>query len=94
LVDHLETASPISLFLSLDVEQQELDQSKLMRLLFNFADLGQMFFDTILKIDNWSDYVLSWQPHQYKKNNFYYKITRENPELSLLGNQLLSDFSS
>ena len=82
-----QLASPISLFISLDVITDEKQMKKALK---NIVDLIGEIFDDIFATTNWNDYCTNWTENKYQGNDFYYKITRENISLTLQANELLS----
>ncbi len=79
-------ASPISIFISHDV----VDDSKQFKLVLkNLVDLSGLILDDIFSQEAWSDYNSQWTENNYKNNEFYYKITRENISLTIQAEEFL-----
>lgn len=83
--DHL--ASPITLFISHDVVE---DSKKFKTVLKNLVDLSGLIFDDVFSSSDWSDYVTTWTENNYRDQNFFYKITRENISLTLQAEEFLN----
>jgi hypothetical protein len=85
-----EAASPITLFLSCDPYQLA-NEEKLSETQSAYIELTGLFFDEIFSAEEWSEFEPDWQEVTHKKHNYYYKITRENINLTLEANKLLGD---
>ncbi|MCT4641123.1 MAG: hypothetical protein N4A33_02425 [Bacteriovoracaceae bacterium] len=78
--------SPITLFISHD----NLDTSKKFKEAIDSAiDLTGLIFDDIFSNEDWNEYVLNWTQNDFEKNQFFYKITRENISLTIQAEELL-----
>ena len=55
----------------------------------NFIDLAGLFFDEILSDPEWNEFEPLWQEVNHKHETYYFKISRENVNLSLEANRLL-----
>ncbi len=83
---------PISLFLSLDLSPELFQNIKKIKpLVDEMVDLCGYFFEETFEDQEWEDYQPNWQEYKHKKNQYYYKITRESIELSLEASRLLKN---
>lgn len=82
--------APIACFLSCEPEQMN-DESKVKATQQSFIDVLGLFFDEIFSDSEWADYEPNWQEVTYKKENYFYKLTRENIALTIEANKLLGD---
>lgn len=82
--DHL--ASPISVFISHDIES---DSIKMKKVLDSLVNLGGHIFDDIFSVENWGDFHPNWTENEFNTNKFFYKITRENIGLTLQAEEIL-----
>jgi len=85
-----ESTAPITLFLSCDPYQMA-NEEKLKETQSAYVDLSGLFFDEIFSSEDWSEFEPDWQEVTHKKHNYWYKITRENINLTLEANKLLGD---
>lgn len=83
-----EYLSPITLFLSAEPDQIA-SESKIKETQKNFIDLAGLFFDEILANEEWDEFEPNWQEVTHHNQNYFYKITRENVNLTLEANQWL-----
>ena len=84
---------PITFFVSSDLSEKT-DSKKVMNTMFDSAGV---FFDSYFAKQEdtdeiWDEYVLDWEEMDYANNKLFYKVTRENIELSMEANLLLGDF--
>lgn len=87
-LDHNDQlASPKTLFISHDIEQ---DQEELKTNLDNLVNFTGLVFDDIFSTSDWNDYFSVWTENKFKKSTFHYKVTRENISLTLQAEQILS----
>ncbi len=77
---------PITIFLSADIFNQKNTQEALDHL----VDIAGLFFDEYFSDENWNDFEPNWKETLHKKNDYYYKITRENIALTVEADKLLS----
>lgn len=84
--DHV--ASPISIFISHDIEG---DIKKMGKTLDHLVDFSGLIFDDIFGTSDWNEYNPNWTENQFKDSNYHYKITRENFSLTLQAEAILSD---
>ena len=85
--DHQEHATPISCFLSADVFKK--DESE--KILQDLVELASVFFDDYFQTKDWNEFEPNWLKTEYKKSEYYYKITRENIALSIQASKLLDE---
>lgn len=85
-----EHIAPITCFLSCEPEQMK-DDKKVKTTQQNFIDVIGIFFDQIFAADEWNDFEPAWQEVDYKGENYFYKLSRENIRLSLEANKLLGE---
>tara|TARA_B100000925_G_scaffold286649_1_gene264713 strand:+ start:6276 stop:6716 length:441 start_codon:yes stop_codon:yes gene_type:complete len=77
----------ISLLLSVDLKDKEDPKS----VLDNTIDQSSEFFDLLVSDQTEDIFQPNWVKSQLKKDNFYFKITRENIALSIEANKLLKE---
>ena len=82
--------APITLFLSANLNEK----TKTDEIINDMFDSVGIFLDSYFaKSDDaseiWDDYVLDWEETEVEKNQFFYKITRENIGLSIEADRLL-----
>jgi len=82
------TLSPTTIFTSMDI-QENFNHKKAESTLI---DIIGLFFDDYFSTENWDDYLSAWQKFENKNFQIYYKITRENIELTLAANKLLGTY--
>lgn len=83
-----EYLSPITCFLSSEPDQMA-SVEKVNETQKNFVDLIGLFFDEIFADESWNEFEPNWQEVSHKNQNYFYKITRENINLTLEANKLL-----
>jgi len=79
--------TPYSLFLAADIEnpnQSEETKSKLL-------DIASLYIDQFFKKKEWDEYLDLWQENTDKKFKYFFKITRENLDISLEADRLLGE---
>lgn len=85
--------APVTLFLSADLEQKTNTDD----IINDMFDSVGIFFDTYFAAQEsdsdeiWDDYVLDWEETEFNKQNFYYKVTRENIGLTIQADLLLGE---
>jgi hypothetical protein len=55
----------------------------------NLMDLTGIFFDEVFNSTDWDEFVPTWQEHEFNKNTYFYKISRENLYLTTQADLLL-----
>jgi hypothetical protein len=87
-LDNLK-ATPISLFLSLDINEATSDEETLQKL----VDKVGLFFDELTgnSEDIHEYFEPLWQERSERGMTFYFKVSRENVALTLEANKLLGD---
>lgn len=50
-----------------------------------------IFFDSYFATVEWNDYNSNWMETKHKEQTFYYKITRENIELTIKADEILAN---
>ena len=85
-----EYIAPITCFLSCEPEQMK-DGTKVKTTQMNFIDVVGIFFDEIFAADEWNEFEPNWQEVNYKQENYFFKLSRENVNLTLEANKLLGD---
>lgn len=84
-----ESLTPITLFLSCEMLQMD-NEEKVKKTQQNFIDLAGLFFDEILKKDDeLTQFEPNWQEVTHNKETYFYKLTRENINLTIRANELL-----
>lgn len=85
-----EYLSPITCFLSCEPEQMA-NEDKVKETQKNFIDLVGLFFDEIFADDEWDKFEPTWQELKYKHETYFFKLSRENINLTLEADKLLGD---
>ncbi len=85
-----EYISPITCFLSCEPEQM-MTEEKVKETQKNFIDMIGLFFDEIFADTDWNEFEPNWQEITHNKQKYFYKITRENINLSLEADKLLGE---
>jgi hypothetical protein len=85
-----EADTPVALFLSCQTGQMDTPQ-KVKETQFAYTDLAGLFFDEIFSQDDWSNFEPAWQEVDYKGQKYFYKITRENINLTIEADRLLGE---
>lgn len=87
-------AAPVACFLSCQPEQMN-SESKVKATQQSFIDVVGLFFDEIFASEDWAEFEPVWQEVNYKQENYFFKVSRENINLTLEANKLLGeDFDS
>lgn len=82
--------APIACFLSCDPDQMD-SVEKVKETQKNFIELSGLFFDEIFSSEDWAEFEPLWQEVSHKNQNYFYKITRENINLTIEANKLLGE---
>ncbi len=85
-----EGHAPITLFLSCDKSHIETEK-KVKETLENYLEISGLFFDEIFSNKDWNEFEPNWQEVEHNKEKFFYKISRENINLTLEANKLLGE---
>lgn len=85
-----QTVAPIALFLTCDKDQMNTEK-KVRETQENYIELSGLFFDEIFASTDWDNFEPNWQEVSHKHQNYYYKITRENINLTLEADRLLGE---
>lgn len=85
--------APVTCFLSCEPDQMS-SEEKVRRTQADFIDLAGLFFDDILSKEDWSSEEVSlfepnWQEVTHKHQNYFYKLSRENINLTIEADKLL-----
>ena len=83
-----EYLAPVTLFLSSDPDQISCPE-KVKDTQANFIDITGLFFDEVFGDEEWSEFEPLWQEVSHKKQNYFYKITRENINATFEADRLL-----
>lgn len=83
-----EFLSPITCFLSCEPAQMN-TESKVKETQGNFIDVVGLFFDEIFADDEWDGFEPNWQEVNYKQENYFFKLSRENINLTMEADRLL-----
>jgi hypothetical protein len=83
-----EYESPMTLFLSSD-RDKDMNEEKIKETQKSLIDIVGLFFDEIFSDSEWNEFEPNWQEVTHKKQNCYYKISRENINLTLEASRLL-----
>lgn len=85
-----EYLSPITCFLSCEPDQMATAE-KVSETQANFIDLVGLFFDEIFADSEWDEFEPVWQEVSHKNQNYFYKLSRENINLTLEADKLLGE---
>lgn len=85
-----EYLSPITCFLSCEPDQIA-NEEKVKETQKNFIDIVGLFFDEIFANEEWDEFEPNWQEVTHHHQNYFYKISRENINLSLEADKLLGE---
>ena len=83
-------SAPITCFLSCDPEQIQ-DEKKVKSTQQDYIDVVGLFFDEIFSSEDWAEFEPNWQEVKYKNETYFFKISRENINLTLEANKLLGE---
>lgn len=78
---------PVTFSLSALIEANQ-DSTKLLP---SMIDLMGMFLDGYFATPDWNEYTAVWTETEFKKQTFFYQVTREDIALTLEANTLLGD---
>jgi hypothetical protein len=79
---------PMTLFLSSD-RNRDMNEEKIQDTQKNLIEIVGLFFDEIFSDSEWNGFEPNWQEVTHKKENYFYKISRENINLTLEASRLL-----
>ncbi|WPU64486.1 hypothetical protein [Peredibacter starrii] len=85
-----EYLSPITCFLSCEPDQMATEE-KVKETQANFIDIVGLFFDEIFADSEWDEFEPTWQEVSHKNQNYFYKLSRENINLTLEADKLLGE---
>lgn len=85
-----EYTQPISCFLSADQEHIS-SEKKVKETQQTFIELIGLFFDEIFATEDWDEFEPEWQEVTHKNEKFFFKLSRENINLTLEASKLLGD---
>lgn len=87
--------APVTCFLSCEPDQMATEE-KVRKTQADFFDLAGLFFDDIFSKAEWNDdseeaslFEPNWQEVSHKNQNYFYKLSRENINLTLEADKLL-----
>jgi hypothetical protein len=90
LSEENEAAAPVTLFLS--CEQDQIKSEKIVKeTQNNYLELTGLFFDEIFGAKEWNEFEPNWQEVEHNKQKYFYKISRENINLTIEANKLLGE---
>ncbi|HXH76054.1 MAG TPA: hypothetical protein VNJ08_13875 [Bacteriovoracaceae bacterium] len=90
LGDKDPSVAPIALFLSCGPEQMA-SVDKIKETQSDYIELAGLFFDEVLSSEDWNEFEPNWQEVTHNNQNYFYKLTRENINLTIEANRLLGD---
>jgi hypothetical protein len=90
LSENDQYTAPITCFLSCEKDQFKTEQN-FKATENDFVDIFGLFFDEIFSQDEWDEFEPNWQEVKYKKETYFYKLSRENIELTLEADKLLGE---
>lgn len=82
--------APITIFLTCDPDQIA-TPDKVKKTQGDYLELAGLFFDEIFANSEWKEFEPTWQEVTHNNQNYHYKITRENVNLTLEANRLLGE---
>lgn len=85
-----EYLSPLTCFLSCEPDQMATEE-KVKETQANFIDVVGLFFDEIFADSEWDEFEPTWQEVTHKNQNYFYKLSRENINLTLEADKLLGE---
>ncbi len=80
--------SPIACFLSCEKEDMN-DEKRFKETQNNYIEVVGLFFDEIFSNNEWDQFEPNWQEVSYKSHSYFFKLSRENINLTLEANRLL-----
>ena len=80
--------SPIACFLSCEKEDMN-DEKKVKDTQNNYIEVVGLFFDEIFSNNEWDQFEPNWQEVSLKSHTYFFKLSRENINLTLEANRLL-----
>lgn len=78
--------APVTYLVSVDLDEKK-NSDKILDLLL---DSMGIFFDGYFGDQEWNDYVANWTEAEFKGQEFFYKVTRENIALTIEAEKLLN----
>jgi hypothetical protein len=89
-----EYLAPITCFLSCEPTHIQ-NESKVKETQQNFIDVVGLLFDEIFSTEEWDEFEPNWQEVNYKHETYFFKLSRENINLTLEADRLLGpDFDA
>ena len=85
-----EYVAPVACFLSCETEHIT-DEKKVKETQANFIEVVGLFFDEIFASSQWDEFEPNWQEVNFKQQNYFFKLSRENINLTLEANKLLGE---
>lgn len=80
---------PVSIIVSFEMDEKS--KKNIKKIFSDMMDLTGLFFEEFFDNPEFTDYEPEWQHHSFKKNDYYFKVTRENIALSLEAERLLKE---
>ncbi len=90
LSEKAEAETPITCFLSCETDQMS-SEEKVKQTQKGYVEVVSLLFDEIFSNSEWHEFEPIWQDVTHKQQTYFYKITRENINLTLEANKLLGD---
>lgn len=90
LSEEQEGIAPVTCFLSCNPDQIDTEK-KVKETQANYIDVVGLFFDEIFAQEDWSEFEPLWQEVSYKGQTYFFRLSRENINLTLEANRLLGD---
>lgn len=92
LVPFSEITSPVSLFISKDLSENEKKSERdFNKAKDNILDIAGIILKELIKDFDNLEYILNWTEYEFRKEKYFYKITRENIDLSIKTEEILSE---
>lgn len=85
-----EYTAPVTCFLSCDPDQIT-NEKKVKETQNNYIDIIGLFFDEIFATEEWNEFEPNWQEVKHKNQTYFFKLSRENVNLTLEANKLLGE---
>ena len=90
LAEKDEYLAPVTLFLSCDADQMS-NEKKVKETQKDFIELAGLFFDEVLAQEDWNEFEPQWQEVKHNHQTYFFKLSRENVNLTLEANRLLGE---
>ncbi len=87
-----ELKSPISLFISKDLSEKEKESEReFKKVKDSVLDVAGIILKDLSENFNDIEYLLRWTEYDFRKEKYFYKVTRENIDLSIKTEEILRE---